>query len=184
MINRNEAIVILKKYLRNEDNIKYSLAVEAVIIEIAKRLERNENIWGLTGLLHKLDFEYTLNEPEKRGTISAQILEGLIPNHAINAIKANNYIHTDYIPTTSLDKTLISVDAGIGLILEIVNKTSSKKITDITLENVIEKFQNPNFTTNYNKNKIQLCMDVGIELRYFFKLILNTLNQKSEKLNL
>ena len=184
MINRNEALVILKKYLRIEDNIKYSLAVEAVIREIAKRLERDKEIWGLTGLLHKLDFEYTLNEPEKRGTISAQILEGLIPSHAINAIKANNYMYTDYIPTTSLDKTLISVDAGVGLVLATVKKTSSKKIADITLENVIEKFQDPNFATNYNQKKIQLCIDVGIDLRYFFKLILKTLNQISEELNL
>ena len=42
MINREEAIVLLKKYLRDEDNIRYSLAVEAVIREIAKKLSTSK----------------------------------------------------------------------------------------------------------------------------------------------
>ena len=184
MINRDEALVILKKYLRNEDNLKYSLAVEAVVREIAKRLERNEELWGLTGLLYNLDYEYTINEPEKRGILSAQILEDLIPERAVNAIKANNYMHTDYIPTTSLDKTLIAVDAAVGLILAIAQTGPTKKISDIKLETVIEKFNDTEFATRYNRNKIQLCVDVGIDINYFFKLILDTLNQVSNELNL
>ena len=184
MINRDQALVILKKYLRVQDNIKYSLAVEAVIRELAKRLERDEELWGLTGLLHKLDFECTLNEPENRGTLSAQILKDLLPSRAINAIKSNNYVHTDYIPTTSLDKTLICVDAGVGLVLAAINSTTSKKIEELTLEKVVEKYNDLEFTTNFNRNKIQLCNDVGIDLIYFFKLILHTLSRISDELKL
>jgi predicted hydrolase (HD superfamily) len=184
MINRDEALVILKKYLHNEDNIKYSLAVEAVIREIAKRIERDEELWGLTGLLYNIDYEYTINEPEKRGILSAQILEDLIPKLAVNAIKANNYMHTDYIPTTSLDKTLIAVDAAVGLILAISKTFPNKKISEVNLETVIEKYNDAEFATRYNRNKIQLCVDVGIDINNFFKLILNTLNQVSDVINL
>jgi predicted hydrolase (HD superfamily) len=184
MINREEAIVLLKKYLRDEDNIKYSLAVEAVIREIAKKLDRNEDLWGLTGLLHNIDYEYTINEPEKRGTLSAQLLEGLLPDRAVNAIIANNYMHTDYIPITSLDKTLIAVDTAIGLVIATVRSMPSKKIADVDLITIINKFNDPSFFTGYSRNKIQLCEDVGIELKLFFKLLLDTLNKMSDELNI
>lgn len=184
MINREEAIVLLKKYLRDEDNIRYSLAVEAVIREIAKKLDRNEDLWGLTGLLHNIDYEYTINEPEKRGTLSARLLEGLLPDRAVNAIKANNYMHTDYIPTTSLDKTLIAVDAAVGLVIATVRSMPSKKIADVDLITIIVKFNDPSFVARYSRKRIQLCEDVGIELKFFFKLLLDTLNKMSDELNI
>jgi len=184
MINREEAFVLLKKYLRDDDNIKYSLAVEAVSREIAKRLDRDEELWGLTGLLHNIDYEYTSSEPEKRGSLSAQLLEDLLPVRGINAIKANNYMHTDYIPTTSLDKSLIAVDAATGFIIVTARSMPSKKIADVDLLKLMNNFSDPSFAIRYNRNKIQLCADIGIELEDFFELILNTLKQISDKLTL
>lgn len=184
MINRDEAFVLLKKYLRDDENIRYSIAVEAVTRELARKLERNEELWGLTGLLHNLDYEYTRSEPEKRGTLSAQLLEDLLPERAVNAIKANNYMHTDYIPITSLDKSLIAADAAVGFILAIVNKTSSKKLADVDLKLVLSKFRDPSFAETLNRNKIQLCNDVGIELNLFFKIVLDVLNKISQEINL
>ena len=116
MITRDEAINLIKKYLKQEENIKHSLCLEIILREMAKRLNRDVNQWGLTGLLHNIDYEYTLGDPGKIGKLSSQILEGLLPDKSVNAIKANNYMHTDYIPTTTLDKSLIAADAMIKLI--------------------------------------------------------------------
>ena len=79
MLDRNEAFILIKKYLRNRNSIRISLAAEAILKELAKKLYKNEELWGLTGLLHNIDYEYTLNDPEKRGVISSQILDGLLP---------------------------------------------------------------------------------------------------------
>jgi len=117
MINREEAFALLKKYLsRNDKMMKHSLAVEAIMKEMAGRLDKDAELWSLTGLLHDLDYEYTQKELEKHANLSAQILEGLLPERGVNAIKAHNYMHTDYIPTTSLDKALIAADAFSGLV--------------------------------------------------------------------
>lgn len=184
MINREEAFRLLKKYLRNIDNIRYSLAVEAVLREIAKKLGRDEEQWGLTGLLHNLDYEYTSSEPEKRGILSAQLLEDLLPEDCVNAIKANNYIYTDYIPISSLDKSLIAADAATGFIICTAYKMPTKKIVEIDLNILMTKFNDSSFAIKYNRNKIQLCVDIGIELEAFLELVLNTLKQISAKLNL
>lgn len=184
MINREEAIKLLKKYLKEEENISYSFAVEAIMKEMAKRLDRDEELWGLTGLLHNLDYEYTLSEPEKRGSLSAQLLEDLLPERCVNAIKANNYMHTDYIPTTSLDKSLIAVDTATGLVIYTVRSMPSKKLAEIDLETLMNKFYDSSFAAKYNRNKIQLCADIGIELGAFLELMLDALKPLSDKLNL
>jgi predicted hydrolase (HD superfamily) len=184
MINREEAILLLRKYLRDDENIKHSLAVEAVVREIAKILDRNEELWGLTGLLHNIDYEYTFNEPEKRGILSAQLLEDLLPEDAVNAIKANNYMHTDCFPTTPLDKSLIAVDEAVRLVIDIAHSIPSNRIADLDLNTIIDKFNDQSFITRYNKSRIQLCKDVGIELKFFFKLLLDTLKSLSNELKL
>ena len=184
MINREEAISLLKKYLRDEDNIRYSFAVEAILREIAKQLERDEEVWGLTGLLHNLDYEYTHSEPEKRGILSAQLLEDLLPKRAVNAIKANNYTHTEYIPTTSLDKSLISVDAVTALIITTARSLPSKKLSEVNINILMDKLDDPNFAVKANRSRIQLCVDIGIEIEAFLKLSLEVLKKMSDILNL
>ena len=112
MICREEALVLLRKYIKDQDLINKSFAVEALLRELSKKLQKDEELWGLVGLLYNLDYQYTSLDPGKRGSLSAEILEGLIPENAVNAIKANNYMYTSYIPTTTLDKSLISVVAS------------------------------------------------------------------------
>jgi len=175
MITKEQAMSLLKKYLKDEDNIKNSLVIEAILRDIARRLDRDEELWGLTGLLYNLDYEYTLNDPEKRGTFSSQLLENLLPERGVNAIKANNYMHTDYIPTSSLDKSLIAVDSMVGLIFAIARADSSKNISDLDLEDIIDKFYDSSFGKRFNRSRIKLCVDIGIDITTFFKICLNTI---------
>ena len=172
MLTREEAFILIKRYLRDPENIKHSIAVEAILRNIAKRLQRNEELWGLTGLLHNLDYEYNAGNPENRGTITAQLLEGLLPESSLNAIKANNHMHTDYIPTTSLDKALIATDTVTRLIFAIAQSTPSKTLVDMNLMILVEKFRDQNFAQRYNRSRIKLCNDFGIETEAFLKLSL------------
>ena len=183
MINREEAFVLLKRYLKGADSFKFSLSVEAVLKELARILHRDKELWALTGLLHNLDYEYTARELENRGTISAQLLDGLLPDNVVNAIKANNYTHTDYIPTTTLDKSLIAADAICRLIFATAQSTPSKKIMEVDLNMLIDKFKDPSFAAKINRSRIELCIDLGIELNAFLTLSLETLKDISDKLD-
>lgn len=184
MINRKEALTLIKKYIRENDNIKLSFATEAVLKEIAKSLNKDENLWGLSGLLHNLDYEFTDNRPEQRGTLSAQLLEDLLPNNAINAIKANNYLHTDYMPVSSLDKSLIAGVAVIDFILDTSKTLPKKKISELNFETLKNKYQDESFSSNNIRSKIKLCKDIGIEINQFLELSLNALKGISNKLNI
>jgi len=185
MINREEAFALLKKYLsRNDKLLKHSLAVEAIMREMARKLGKDEELWCLTGLLHDLDYEYTQKEPEKHANLSAQILEGLLPESSVNAIKAHNYMHTDYIPTTSLDKALIAADAVSGLVIATALVMPSKKLSEVKLETLKNKFYDNSFARGCSRSRIELCLDAGIELEVFLAMSLDALKNISDKLDL
>jgi predicted hydrolase (HD superfamily) len=90
-------------------------------------------------------------------------------------------MHTDYIPTTSLDKILIAIDAAVGLIFAVAKSIPSKKLSDIKIETVIERFNDSSFAGRYNRNKIRLCIDVGIEIEMFLAITLQNLLQISDE---
>lgn len=170
-------MVLIRRYIKDEELIKNSIAVEAILREIARRIGKDKELWGLTGLLHNLDYDYTRENPEKRGMLSAQLLEDLIPEDCINAIKANNYAHTDYLPITSLDKSLISAAAVTEFVKMVANSMPSKQLSEVDLKMLLSKFNDSNFVTGENRNKINLCMDVGLDLEAFFNIALIALSK-------
>ena len=184
MINRDQAYTLIKKYLKDEDNIKYSIAVENILKKMAELLERDVDLWGLTGLLHNLDYEYCAGSPETRGSLASQLLEGLLPDAGVNAIKANNYMHTDYIPTTSLDKSLIAAVTAAGFIITVTKSLPSKKIKDAELSLVLVKFHDSTFAQRYNRNRIYICEDLGMQLDFFLDLCLSCLTEISDDIGL
>ena len=184
MISRNEAVALLKKYLRDDKLIKHSLAVEAIMREMGRKLGKDEELWGITGLLHDLDYEYTQREPEKHANVAAQMLTGLLPEESVNAIKAHNYMHTDYIPTTSLDKILIAADAVSGLIIATVLVMPSKKLAEVKIETLKNKYRDSSFAKGCNRVRIDLCLDAGMQVDEFLSVSLNSLKKISDTLGL
>ena len=52
-MTRDQAYEILTKYMKGENYITHSLAVEAIMKGLAKRLAPDEvEYWGIAGLLH------------------------------------------------------------------------------------------------------------------------------------
>ena len=184
MITREEAFALLQKYLKDEKLIKHSLAVEIIMRKMANKLGEDAELWGLAGLLHDLDYDYTDKEPEKHANVTAQILDGLIPEKCINAIKAHNYKHTDYIPITSIDKALIAADAVSGLVIATALIIPSKKLADVKLETLLDKFYDHSFAQGCNRRRIELCQDTGLDVEAFLALSLNSLKEIADELGL
>jgi putative nucleotidyltransferase with HDIG domain len=184
MLNRKEAYELLRKNQHTENLIKHSLAVETILQATAKRLGENEQLWGLTGLLHDLDYDFTKNEPSRHSQITVKVIEGLIPEEGINAIKAHNYQYTAQVPQTYLDKSLIAADAVSGLIIAAALVMPSKRLTDVTPKTLQDKFKDKSFAAGCNRKRIELCTDMELELQVFLELSLNALKNIADTLGL
>lgn len=184
MISKREALNLIKRYIKKEENIKASLAAEAIMRRLARLAGEDEDLWGLTGLLHNIDYEYTTDEPQKRGLVAMQILDGLLPEEGVNAIKANNYINTDYLPETRLDKALISTEAVVCLIMETIKTIPTKRILDIDINLLIENYKDSYFALGCNKNKIKLCVHNNMSVEEFLDFSLKVLQEYSQIIGL
>lgn len=184
MLTRDEAFDLLTKNLKTSNLIKHSLAVEAILQDMAKKLGENQQLWGLTGLLHDLDYDFTKNEPEKHSKITIKIISDLLPLEAINAIKAHNYQYTTQIPQSNLDKSLIAADAVSGLVIAAALVMPSKKLADVTPKTLLGKFKDKSFAAGCDRKRIELCEDMELELQIFLELSLNALKRISDPLGL
>jgi hypothetical protein len=184
MIQREEAVKLLGKYIRTEKLLQHSLAVEAILRAMARQLHEDEELWGLVGLLHDIDFEYTKDEPEQHTLISAQLLEELLPSEGIDAIKAHNYKHTAHLPITALDRALIAADAVSGLVIATALVVPSKKLIDVKSETVMNKYLDKSFAARCDRKRIELCKDTGFELNKFLELSLIALQGIADKINM
>ena len=161
MLDRNEAIQLLKKYLKNEKLIQHSLAVEVILREMARMMHENEELWGLTGLLHDMDYGYTEEEPEKHTQLTTLLLEGLLPQEGIDAIQAHNYTHTGHLPVTALDRALVAADAVSGLVIATALVMPSKKLAEVKPETLMNKFKDKSFAARCDRKRIELCITRG-----------------------
>ncbi|MBS3802284.1 MAG: HDIG domain-containing protein [Candidatus Thermoplasmatota archaeon] len=184
MIDRTEALSLLHQYLQNEKLIFHCLAVEAIMQKIASHLHKDIELWGLTGLLHDLDYEYTEKNPEKHATITAELIDGILPSESIHAIKAHNYIHTGYLPTSKIDKALISADAVSGLIIASALVMPHKKLSEVKPKTVTKKFSDKSFAKGCDRDRILLCEDIEISLEEFLKISLTALQEIASEIKL
>ena len=77
-MNREQAHEILMKYMKGENYILHSYAVEVIMKGLAKRLAPGEEeYWGIAGLLHDLDEEQCdwQNDMSVHGPASVEILK-------------------------------------------------------------------------------------------------------------
>ncbi len=184
MISRPEAITLLKKYIHSSHNLKRSFANEAILKKLAIRLNKNEDLWGLTGLLHNIDYEYTEENPEERGNLSEKILSDLLPESGVNAIKGNNYLYTDYMPLTSLDKGLIASSEITELIFEAVKYCYNKNEKEIDFIFLYTKYNDEKFATKIKRKKIKMIVDLGIQEEEFLKIALKSIIEIKDQLEI
>jgi len=95
MLTRGEALNLVKKNVAKRNFVYHMLAVEAIMKSVAKHFGEDEHLWGLTGLLHDIDYGKTESSPEKHALLAEEILkEFVLPNELVRAIKAHNFQYT------------------------------------------------------------------------------------------
>src|SRR5437868_3683522 len=102
---RDSAYALVRKYLTNPNLIKHSLAAEATMKALYKRLIPKDNqnshdeiTWGITGLLHDADYEMAKGKPEVHGLLLFEKEPNSIPPDISYAIKSHNYQMTKIEP--------------------------------------------------------------------------------------
>lgn len=192
MINREEALQLLKKYIKTENTIKHMIATEAIMRALAKRFEpEKEEEWAMVGFLHDIDYE-TIDQETYEGHAlkSVEILkeEGVdLPDSVYQAIIAHNYdrLGSEYNPKNKMDWSLFICDSLTGLIVATALVRPSKKLADVKVKSVMKKFKEKSFAAGTRREDIKLCEEkLGIALRDFVEIGLKAMQEVSDQLGL
>jgi len=184
MLTRDEALDLVKKHVSKRNVVYHMLAVEAIMRSTAKHFGEDEELWGLVGLLHDVDYEKTEAMPEKHGLLTEEILKGLIPDELTKAIKTHNFRHTGLIPETKMEKALIASDAISGLLVACALVMPSKKLGDVKVESVTKKFKDKDFARGADRERILVCEEIGLPREKFFEIALNGLRNTAMEIGL
>jgi putative nucleotidyltransferase with HDIG domain len=185
MLTREEALALVKKNVTKRNILYHMIAVEAIMERLAGSLGENEELWGLTGLLHDIDYEKTEGNPEKHALLSEEILRNFdVPEEIVRAIKAHNFRYTHVKPQSTMEKALIACDALSGLLVACALVMPSKKLAEVKVDTVAKKFRDKSFARGVERERILFCEEFGIPRKVFFKLALNGLKAVSSEIGL
>ena len=184
-MNRDELFEQLKKRVHDGHLIKHMLATEAVMRAVAKRLGQDEEKWGITGLLHDIDYEVTKEDPEKHSLIGAEWLSEMgLPEDVVYAVKVHNERHN--LPRNSLlDKALYAVDPLTGFIMAVALVMPDKKLSTVKVKSLKKKFKDKRFAAGASRGQIRSCEpELGISLNEFFEISLKAMQEIAGELGL
>ena len=161
---REEALSLLQKYNKSEGLIKHALAVEAVMRYCARKRGRDEEKWGVIGLVHDLDYEQF---PEQHCRKTEEILTSENwPAEYIRAVVSHGWgICSDVEPQSELEKVLYTVDELTGLVLATALVRPSRSVLDMKPKSVKKKWKEKSFAAGVNRDVIQKGAGMlGVEL--------------------
>ncbi len=184
-MTREEAFKLLEQKIKDPNMIKHSLAVEACLRELALHFNQDPEIWGLAGLLHDYDYKEMLPYPEKHGLVAAEELQqlGLNNQEILQAIKAHN--EKNGTPRESLlDKAIHCTDPMTGLIVATALILPSKKINDVTIELILNRYKEKRFAAGANREIIARCSELNLSLEQFSEICLRAMQKISNVLGL
>lgn len=169
-MNREEALTLLKKNLKNKNLINHSLAVEAVMRRLAEHFDEDVEKWGLAGLLHDIDYDRTKGDPASHSIEGAEMLAELgLPDDIVYAVKVHNSYHG--LPRLSLmDKALFATDPLTGLIVAGALIRPEKKLSIVDVPFLLKRFKEKSFARGANRETIEACSEIGLTLEEFMGL--------------
>ena len=149
---------LLCEYTQSESLRKHALAVEACLRAYARKYGADEELWGLTGLLHDFDYERWPNDehhPEKEHPSKARKFCGstAIPEDMIHAILGHaNYSGVQR--TSALDHALFACDELSGFLTACALVKPSKSIHDVEAASVKKKLKDKAFARGVSRDDV------------------------------
>jgi putative nucleotidyltransferase with HDIG domain len=163
-MNREQALAIVNEFIENENLVRHMLAVEAAMRFYAQKFGEDEELWGVTGLLHDFDWEIhpTLDEHPQAGV--PILRERGVPEEIIRAIQSHAD-HTGVPRQSQMEKALFACDEITGLVTAVALVRPSRSLEDLQVKSVKKKWKDKSFAAGANRAEIeQGAAEFGIDL--------------------
>jgi putative nucleotidyltransferase with HDIG domain len=166
---------------------KHLLGVEAAMRAYARKLGGDEELWGITGLVHDLDYErYPDLDDEVNGhpRTALRLFEELgWPQELIDAVAG----HATFLGVpreTEMAKALFAVDELSGFIAAcaLVRPTG---IVGMKPKSVKKKLKQPSFAAGVNREEVrQGAEELGVDFDEHVQFVIDAMAERADELGL
>lgn len=183
---RDEAYALLCEWVESESLRRHMLAVEAALRAYARHFGEDEELWGITGLLHDLDYErYPDMDDPQNGHPRTELRlfrEQGYPPELIHAVEA----HATFlgVPRESrLDKALLACDEITGLILACAYVRPDRNLRNVEVSSVKKKWKNRKFTEAIDREEnLRFIEELGVDFDEHLARVLAAMQGIAEEL--
>jgi putative nucleotidyltransferase with HDIG domain len=183
-MDRQSAWELLCEYTQTDGLRKHGLAVETVMRHFARKHGEDEELWGVTGLLH--DFDY-----ERWPTAEGHPYEGnkiLTERGYPDVVKTAIMGHADYTGVareTLMAKTLFAVDELTGFVTAVTLVRPNKSIFEVEPASVRKKMKDKAFARQVNRDDIvHGAEQLGVDLEAQIAEVIKALRSNADALGL
>jgi len=181
-MTREDALSILKEYTESKGLLKHAYAVEAAMRGYAQKYGEDEELWGVTGLLHDFDYE---KFPEEHPMKGSEILKEKGVSEEIRTAVLG---HADFsgIPRESLmAKVLYAVDELSGFITAVTLVRPNKALSEVKLKSVKKKMKDKNFAAKVNREEIiKGAEELGVDFAEHVDFVIKSMSSAASSLGL
>ncbi len=187
-LNRDDALAVMHEYTKNENLRRHMYAVEAAMRAYARKYGEDEELWGITGLLHDFDYERWPNDDrrpdDEHPTTGVKILkEKGYPEEMLQAILGHAE-HTGVARESLMAKVLFAVDELTGFLTAcaLVRPTG---LSDMKVKSVKKKFKDPSFARGVSRDDVNKGVEeLGVDFSEHVQLVIEAMREIQGELGL
>ena len=179
---------IIKMHMRESEMIMRAVAVH---------LKKDEQSWGIIGLLHDIDWDLTKSDTKNHCILCADILKkhggtqfliDTIQSHGYEQMKDGAYSGPEAFVGKKrdgvLEHALAASETLTGLIVSSTFVQPDRKLASLKSESLMKKYKSKSFAANCHREIIAECEQIGIPLQEFLDIGLKALQDIHEELGL
>lgn len=189
-ITYDQAKALFNQYVKNPIMRNHCREAEVVMRALAKRLDEPEELWGIAGLLHDIDYELCQNDLSKHGVLCQEVLKNAgVTDDLIEVIVSHVYgaesgVYPDRMRMTDFEHALAAGETVTGLIYAYGLMRPDKKLANAEVKSIKKKFKDKAFAARVNRDVIRECETFGMEVNEFLELALNAMKEIADEIGL
>ena len=184
MNDREAAWSLLTRFTESESLRKHALAVEACMRAYARKLNADEELWGVVGLLHDFDYE-KYPSAEEHPYKGSEILKDLGYSEEIRRAIMSHAEYTGVTRETPMEKALFACDELAGFITACALVKPGKSLAEVEAGSVRRKMKDKAFARSVNRNDIVTgATEMGVDLEEHIRFCIEAMKGIADKLGL
>ena len=183
MISRERALELLHQHIENRNLRRHVYAVEAVMRALADHLKEDADVFGITGLLHDLDYNLTEDDINRHTYLTREWLESEegVSEEMLHSIHA----HAGHVERLSnMDKAIYCADPVTGFIVACALMHPEKKIAKLEPDFMLRRFKEKRFAAGASREQMSASSELGFKLEEFLLLARDAMAGISKELGL